>query len=287
MLKYYSYYSVGGYKTFFLGDTENKAEFTYYFPLIPILEEEAKTTESVATRLQELKSLPKIEQMSEDNLFSFPKSGLSLCSDAGYKMIYQHLEGEVYALAVRDVSNNAKDEMGRAIPFVFIITGEGKKDLQTLDALAVYMANNFSKAQSMIAGSIGMNLQLNGLEFNLAKFNAWVNDTAKAQNSTNVITTEGAVAVQGKKDAVSLLILPEGGTVQQAIEAQHLKEKKVTDVAIQDLVNREDQTKLLEQVELMADRLTSRKKTISRLKILLIVVAVVGIALGVVLASVL
>ena len=132
MLKYYSYYSVGGYKNFYLGDIENKAENTYYFPLIPILEEEAKTTESVVSRLQELKSMPKIEQMTEDNLFSFPKRALPLFTEAGYKMIYQHVEGEVYALTVREVSNNAKDEMGRAIPFVFAITGEGKKDIQML-----------------------------------------------------------------------------------------------------------------------------------------------------------
>ena len=30
MLRYYSYYSVGGYKDFFLGDSDNKAENTYY-----------------------------------------------------------------------------------------------------------------------------------------------------------------------------------------------------------------------------------------------------------------
>ena len=270
MLKYYSYYSVGGYKNFYLGDIENKAEYTYYFPLIPILEEEAKTTESVAARLQELKSLPKIEQMSEDNLFTFPKAGLSLFTDADYKLIYRHVEGEFYALAIRDLSNNAKDEMGRAV-----ITGEGKKDLQILDALAIYMANNFAKAQSAIAGCVGMNLQLNGLEFSLARFNAWVKDTVKTVKSLKVITTEGAVAVRGKKEAVSLLILPEGVAAQKE------------GVAMQDLVNKEDQTKLLEQVELMAERLTSKKKSISRLKILLIVVAVVGIALGVVLASVL
>lgn len=285
MLKYYSYYSVGGYKNFFLGDSENTAEKTYYFPLINLLEDEAKTTESVEGRLQEMKSLPRIEQLSENSLFAFPKKALAMFSESGYKMIYQHVEGEISAIAVRDVNNNAKDDLGRPIPFVFVITGEGKKDVQALDALAVYMANNFAKAQSVIAGSLGMNLQLNGLEFGLGKFNEWVKETVKEQSSQNVLTTEGSVIVHGKKDTAALLIIPEDGTLQKAVEAQQLKDKKVTMVAEKDLLDKEDPTKLLEQVELMADRLTDGKKTAHRLKMLLIVVALIGVALGFALAK--
>ena len=54
MLRYYSYYSVGGYKDFILGTSEDKQEATYYLPLLPVLEERAKTDEDAAKqRLQE------------------------------------------------------------------------------------------------------------------------------------------------------------------------------------------------------------------------------------------
>lgn len=48
MLRYYSYYSVGGYKDFILGTSEEKQEATYYLPLLPVLEERAKTDEDAA-----------------------------------------------------------------------------------------------------------------------------------------------------------------------------------------------------------------------------------------------
>ena len=50
MLRYYSYYSVGGYKDFILGTSEDKQEATFYLPLLPVLEERAKTDEDAAKR---------------------------------------------------------------------------------------------------------------------------------------------------------------------------------------------------------------------------------------------
>ena len=48
MLRYYSYYSVGGYKDFILGTSEDKQEATYYLPLLSVLEKRAKTDENAA-----------------------------------------------------------------------------------------------------------------------------------------------------------------------------------------------------------------------------------------------
>lgn len=284
MLKYYSYYSVGGYKEFFLGDFENNAEYTYYFPLMSILEDESKNTESVVERVEKLKSLPKIEQLSENNTFGLSKLAQTLFTEDGYKLIYRHLEGEISALAIRDVSNNATDDMGKPIPFLFVITGEGRKDVQNLDLLAAYMANNLTKAQASIAGFIGMNNELNGLEFSLSQCNAWVNDILKEQQTKNVITTEGTVAVRGTEGAVSLLVLPNNWTEQEAVAEQELNGKKVVSVALKDLISKDDPEKLLEQMELMSDKITAGKKKLRRWKIFVIVAAVAALVLGIVLA---
>ena len=136
MLRYYSYYSVGGYKDFILGTNEEKQEATYYLPLLPVLEERAKTDANAAKQVQQLKELPQIHQLSADETYSLPKSARKLFSHAGYKLIYRHLEGDYYALALRNISGKAKDEHGRVIPFMFVILGDSKNDLNALDVLA-------------------------------------------------------------------------------------------------------------------------------------------------------
>ena len=284
MLKYYSYYSVGGYKEFFLGTKESSDEFTYYFPLLSILEDEAKNTESVTERVEKLKALPRIEQLSKSNTHGLSRLAQTMFTEEGYKLIYRHLEGEVSALAIRDVSNNAVDDMGKSVPFLFVITGEGRKDVQSLDLLAAYMANNLSKAQSSIAGFIGMNNELNGLEFSLAQCNAWVDEILKEQRSTTVITTEGSVAVRGKNDAVSLLVLPDDWTEKEAMAEQELTGKKVVSVALKDLISKDNPERLLDQMELMSNRITEGKKKLRRWKIFMIVAAVAALVLGVLLS---
>jgi hypothetical protein len=284
MLKYYTFYSVGGYKEFFLGDLENKAEFTYYFPLLSILEEEAKNTESVTERVEKLKALPKIGQISESDTFGLPGSAQLMFTDKGYKLLYRHLEGDTYALAIRDISNNATDDVGKPTPFLFVILGEGNKDVQSLNVLAAYFANNLTKVQATIAGFIGMNQELNGLEFSNAQCNAWVNGILEEQKSKNVITTEGTITLKGSQGATPLLVLPEGWTEKEAVAEQELNGKNVNCVAEKDLVSKDDPKRLLEQMELMSDKINAGKKKLSRWKIFVIVAAVAALVLGILLA---
>ena len=285
MLRYYSYYSVGGYKDFFLGDSDNKAENTYYFPLLSFLEEEAKTSESAKNRVDQLKTLPRIEQLSEKDTCGLPKSANALFTHSGYKLMYRHLEGDVYALAIRDLSNSDKDDMGRDIPFLLVITGSTRKDHQNLDLLAAYMANNLASSQIMISECIGMNYELNGLQFQLAKFNAWIEKIVKEQRTKSVITVEGSLTVGATPNTVSVLVLPSGIAEQQAVEEQKLSEMKVTSVPIDQLISTDNAEKMLIQVVQMSDRLSDEKYRQKRLRIISIVGAVacfvVGLLLGV------
>lgn len=284
MLRYYSYYSVGGYKDFFLGDSDNKVENTYYFPLLTFLEEESKTSDSAKNRVDQLKTLPRIEQLSEKDTFGLPKSANALFTHSGYKLMYRHLEGNTYALAIRDLSNNDKDDMGRDIPFLLVITGDTRKDIQSLDLLAAYMANHLTLCQKMIAECIGMNYELNGLQFQLAKFNAWIEKVIKEQRTKSVITVEGSLTVGATPNIVSLLVLPSGITEHCAVEEQNLSEMKVTMVAIDRLVAIDDSDKMLRQVYQMSDRLFEEKHQVKRFKTISIVGTVAGFVVGLLLA---
>jgi len=275
---------VGGYKDFFLGDSDNKAENTYYFPLLSFLEEEAKTSESAKNCVDQLKTLPRIEQLSEKDTCGLPKSANALFTHSGYKLMYRHLEGDVYALAIRDLSNSDKDDMGRDIPFLLVITGSTRKDHQNLDLLAAYMANNLASSQIMISECIGMNYELNGLQFQLSKFNAWIEKVVKEQRTKSVITVEGSLTVGATPNTVSVLVLPSGIAEQQAVEEQKLSEMKVTLVAIDRLVAIDDSDKMLKQVYQMSDRLFEEKHQVKRFKTISIVGTVAGFVVGLLLA---
>ena len=152
MLRYYSYYSVGGYKDLLLGDSNSHDEATYYLPMLPVLEERGKTDAESRQRAEELQKLPAIKQLTIDNSYDLPSSARYLFSHAGYKLLYRHLEGDKYAIALRDIYPTAKDETGRPIPFLIVIMGDSPADLRTLDTLAAYMANNIATTERAMHG---------------------------------------------------------------------------------------------------------------------------------------
>ena len=184
MLKYYSYYSVGGYKDFMLGDSECKEDATFYFPLLSVLEERSQKDKEVGKQVAELKALPAIRQLSAENTYGLPSSANVMFSHAGYKLIYKHLEGDMYALALRDISQDSKDETGRSIPFLFVITGDSNADIRTLDILATYFAGNIKLVEQLLSQLLHMDMDKNGLRFELAKFNKWIKDIVKSYPST-------------------------------------------------------------------------------------------------------
>ena len=67
MLRYYSYYSVGGYKDFYLGSNTDQFEASYYLSLLPVWEKRAqeKDDSELQKKVDELKKLPSIKVMDE------------------------------------------------------------------------------------------------------------------------------------------------------------------------------------------------------------------------------
>ena len=60
MLKYYSYYSIGGYKDLYLGTSEMMEPFTYYLPLLAIQKKnaESEADSNLLAKISELDKLP-------------------------------------------------------------------------------------------------------------------------------------------------------------------------------------------------------------------------------------
>ena len=285
MLKYYSYYSVGGYKDFMLGNSESKEEATYYFPLLPVLEERAKTDAEAAKQVADLKRLPQIYQLSADSTYGLPDSARVLFSHAGYKIIYKHLEGDRYALALRDIPNKVKDETGRSISFLFVIVGDTKADVRTLDVLATYMAGNVRTVESLLSKFIYMDMEKNGLRFELANFNAWIASIVSKYKSNTLPSVSGVIKVHVYRNKVALLVLPNGISKEKAILEQKINTEDIVAMKESDIISKEDPDKLVEQLMSVLEDLKAERKKSEWLIKGVIAAGIFGLIMGAGIAS--
>lgn len=284
MLKYYSYYSVGGYKDFMLGDSESKEEATFYFPLLPVLEERAQNDSEAAKQVADLKALPEIKQLSTENSYGLPSSANVLFSHAGYKLIYKHLEGDRYALALRDISQNTKDETGRTIPFLFVIVGDSA-DIRTLDILAAYMACNVKQVEKILSQLLYMDMEKNGLRFELAKLNRWIVEIVKQNPSTTIPTISGGKKIHATQNKVALILLPSGITAAKAISEQKLETKEIVDVPQSEVISKEDPDKLVDLLLHVSKQLQDERKRNELMKKGLLAAGIGGFLVGSIIAS--
>ena len=285
MLRYNSYYSVGGYKDFILGTSEDKQEATYYLPLLPVLEERARTDEDAAKLFEQQKDLPKIQQLSAELPFNLPTSARVLFSHAGYKLLYKHLEGDYYALALRNISANTKDEHERSVPFMFVITGNTKHDVEVLNILATYFACNIKGVENILSKYLFMDIDVNGLKFELAKFNSWVNSIISNNSSTILPTMNGGKSINAQNNKVTLLVLPDGITEQKAITEQKLETMEITSVKEIDVLSKENPERLVKQILSIAEELKEERKKNATFKKGMIAAGAAGLFVGAFIAS--
>lgn len=285
MLRYYSYYSVGGYKDFILGTNQSCVEATYYLPLLPVLEERAKEDTEVAKRLESLKSLPRIQQLSAEETHNLPVSARTMFSHAGYKLIYRHLDGDYFALALRDILDKNKDEHGRAIPFMFVITGNCAEDLKALDILATYFANHIKSVESVLSQCLYMDIDKNGLKFEVAKFNDWIKSTINSNPFSILPTTKGEIFIQAKQNSVALLVIPEGISEQKSITEQKLSNMEITSVKEIEILSKEDPERLIKQMLALTEELKNERKQNALIKKGIIAAGLGGFVVGALIAG--
>ena len=276
---------MGGYKDFILGTSEDKQEATYYLPLLPVLEERAKTDEDAAKVFDQQKDLPKIQQLSAEQPFNLPTSARVLFSHAGYKLLYKHLEGDYYALALRNISANTKDEHERSVPFMFVITGNTKDDVEVLNILATYFACNIKGVEAILSNYLFMDIDVNGLKFELAKFNSWIKSIISNNSSTILPTMNGGKSINAQNNKVTLLVLPDGITEQKAITEQKLETMEITSVKEIEVLSKENPERLVKQILYIAEELKEERKKNATFKKGMIAAGAAGLFVGAFIAS--
>ena len=224
MLRYYTYYSVGGYKDLYLGNSTMNQEATYFLPLLSIQRKRAESSgekielEAVARK----EALPKILHVTQSNTCDMPKVASRLISHGGYKLIFLHESNARTILVLRDIIGENKDESGRAVPFLMMVTADTTTDSELLLRIAAYWSNHIEEVSQRMASFITYEKDLNGTRFALRDFNDWLL-TAKVDFPI-VETTKGDVKIE---DSESMMLLSSGLSPSAIKKELDLPEKGV------------------------------------------------------------
>lgn len=251
MIRYYTYYSVGGYKDFFLGDNLSNHEYVYYMPLIPAYRKRAENNPEYAEKVARLEKLPQMELLTREDTKRFPKHGEAMISHGGYDLIYRHIEGEIVALSCRDIDSLDNDDIGRPIPFVFCLVCDSREEWKQMDSLAIYWAEHLAEVKKKLAGMLHLDSDTSGLRFSMADFNKWIEELKTCHSVSlmevrkayvlrpSTIDLQDTIRLQGL-DNLDVLDFP-SATINIIKDVHHTltedEHKKLLAMAVQDARN--------------------------------------------------
>lgn len=174
MIKYYTYYSCGGYKDIYIGSDQDSSDASYFIPLLNVWKKNNRPEN--ADKISRAENVQHVELISKSNSAGFPSECNLMFSHGGYKAIFRTLNDGRLCLSIRDIPNGAKDEEGRDTPFNFLFLADGQESIEQLDALALEYLTNSNKINELIANAISYDPVVNGVRFDLRKFNQLLTD---------------------------------------------------------------------------------------------------------------
>lgn len=177
MIRYFTYYSCGGYKDIYVGSDNDSATASYFIPLLNVWKKSNKPEN--AEKISRAERLQHIELVTKNNSAGFPTECSLMFSHGGYKAIYRTLNDGRVCLCIRDIQNGMKDEEGRDIPFNFMFLADGQESIKKLDGLALEYLSKSKEIDVLIANAISYDYKVNGVKFDLSKLDTLVSSVYK------------------------------------------------------------------------------------------------------------
>ena len=172
-MKYYAYYNHGGYKDFYLGDSEDTIESRYFLPLLKVHEEslQEKPDATLEEEVKDQKKRPELVVLSDKtDEYNYPIPARILMSHAGYKIMYRRVDKTNTVLAIRDILG-IKDTYGRQSPFSIMFISNTEEDDVNLNILAEYVRLNLTEFENTVTSLFVNDMMVNGLRFDIGKLN--------------------------------------------------------------------------------------------------------------------
>lgn len=165
MIRIYGYYSCGGYKDMYLGNSDNCGQPSFFLPLLPIMKKRKRPDD--LKKIEELEKLLQIRIITDANSYDFPIEGNIMFSHGGYIAIYRTLSNGNSCLSIRDIPNSAQDEEGRNIPFNILFVADSLDDILLLDKMAMSLKENFREWMDFFSTLFSYDAIVNGIKFDL------------------------------------------------------------------------------------------------------------------------
>ena len=272
MIRFYAYYSVAGYKEFYLGNNKATEEYTYFLPLLPVYKKKLENSVNANSELQKeverLESLPLIKEITKDEDYWLPKEADPLFSHDGYSLIYKHLVDKKQVLAIRDIPSKDLDGIGREIPFTFCLVCDEIDDWEFMDRIATFFALHLESVfqrENQLASFLHMDSESNGLRFSQRALIQWL------ETSTNGVTpclkyrNGKVVPIQASANTVHLLMKPNGMSNEFSKERQKIGRQKVNLILERSSINSDG---IIEELDTSHIKSASDKKRLRYLGIL-------------------
>ena len=216
MVQFYAYYNYGGYKDFYLGDDHSTQISLYYLPLLGVYEASLRESHDpdMETQVMKLKELPPIKALSDQTVeYNYPTQARTMVSHGGYKLMLRADRNDRAILSVRDIAGT-KDPEGRSAPFCFMFVANTENDADKLVVAAAYLKEHLSDFEAFVATSFVNDFDVNGLRFDLGRFNVQFQKMASY--------TETELPANAYKKRIPLLILPNGFDLKIALAEQQI-----------------------------------------------------------------
>ena len=170
MVKYYAYYSFGGYRELYLGNSDDSFDQSWYFSMLSVWESRLKDKEDdvLRARVDEARALPKIVDVGKGGENAIPDEASTLIVFGGYDVIYRTV-GQYQVLAVKDI--DSKDDTGRPAPFMMLFVAQDATGIAVLDKLSDYLISNLKAFKDYLSGLFVYDLEKNGLRFGVQSMN--------------------------------------------------------------------------------------------------------------------
>ena len=217
MIKYFTYYSFGGYKDIYVGSDLDSTDASYFIPLLNVWKKSDKP-ENVE-KLAKAESVKQVELITKSNSAGFPAECNLMFSHGGYSAIYRTLLDGRTCLCIRDIPNRTKDEEGRDTPFNFMFLADSDESIDKLDNVALKYLANIKETNSLIASAITYDHIINGFKFDLAKLNNLFSSDFESKSN-----------LRHRASSVDYLLVGSRNQISLAIKEQELDAKKVNAV---------------------------------------------------------
>lgn len=175
MIRYYAYYSFGGYKDMLLGNSDMKdVREVFYSPFYEQWRKNGTSGSIIETMSEQMNKLDQkqhITILTKENSSLIPSDALTFVTHSGFELACCRLRAGQTTVVIKNLRGEMRDEYDRDIPFMLQFIGD---DENQMFLLCKFIRQHWQDTVGLLSGLFAYNVELNALQFNLGELNDWV-----------------------------------------------------------------------------------------------------------------